>query len=282
MRSLFRNKPSSVRHAELVSASLNLLVKTRLVLLLLFISFSISAFAQPPRPSPQKLVNNLSTEYPDLLSAQETQLLENKLENFSNETSNQICVVIIDSLWGFSAADFSERIITTWGVGKKDKNNGIVILIKPTGGSGGRDAFIATGYGLEGAIPDLTCKKIVNHELIPNLKNGEPYKALDEATTVLMALAKGEYNSKDYSKKVSSGKGIFSWKTIIIIIVLILVLSRLFRGGGFTSYTGSGRHMGGFGGGWRGGSWGGGSSGGGGWGGFGGGMGGGGGAGGKW
>jgi len=250
-----------------------------LKLLILCLAVSISSFAQPQRPSPQRLVNNLSAEYPEFLSAEESQSLENKLENFSNETSNQICIVIIDSLWGFSAPDLTERILTTWGVGKKDKNNGIVILIKPTGGAGERDAFIGTGYGLEGAIPDLTCKKIVDHELLPNLKEGDPYKALDEATTVLMALAKGEYNSKDYSKRVSSRGGQPLWRYVIIGFVVLLLIARFFKRSGFSSYTGAGRYMGG---GWGGGFGGGSSGGGGGWGGFGGGMGGGGGAGGKW
>lgn len=242
---------------------------------------SLGAVAQdvPPRPSPPRLVNNLSTEFPTFISANEEATLEQKLQQFSNETSNQVCIVITDSLWGYEAADFCERIITTWGVGKKDKNNGIVIMVKPTGGSGGRDAFIGTGYGLEGAIPDITCQKIVDNELIPNLQTGQNYKALDAATTVLMALAKGEYNSKDYSKRVGGGGG-GNWRIIIVIIVVILILSRFFRKSGYTTYSGRGRHYGGgWGGGW--GSFGGGSSGGG-WGGFGGGSGGGGGAGGKW
>ncbi len=249
-------------------------------IVLLFV-FSTSLYAQsvPNRPSPQTLVNNLSKEFPGYLSTEETQALENKLEVFSNETSNQLCIVIIDSLWGFSTADFCERIITTWGVGKKDKNNGIIILIKPTGGAGDRDAFIATGYGLEGAIPDLTCKKIVDNELIPNLKNGESYKALDAASTVLMALAKGEYNSKDYSRKAGSKNGDSLWRYIIIAVFILIFIIRIFKRSGFSSYTGSGTF---YGGGFGGGSWGGGSSGGGGWDGFGGGSGGGGGAGGKW
>ena len=249
----------------------------KLIAILFFLTTQLFAQTVPDRPSPQRLVNNLSAEFQNYLTDEETTLLENKLEGFSNETSNQVCIVIIDSLWGFSAADFTERILTTWGVGKKDKNNGIVILIKPSGGAGERDAFIGTGYGLEGAIPDLTCKKIVDNELIPNLKNGESYKALDEATTVLMALAKGEYNSKDYSKRIN-GTGVWNWKYIILAIIILISVARIFRKSGFSSYTGGGRYYGGggFGG------FGGGSSGGGGWGGFGGGSGGGGGAGGKW
>ncbi len=250
-------------------------------LLILCFLFSMQVFSQslPERPSPQLLVNNLSKEFPEFLSSEEESALEQKLEKFSRETSNQICIIIIDSLYGYSTADFGERIITGWGVGKKDKNNGIVIVVKPTGGAGQRDVFIATGYGLEGAIPDLTCKKIVDNEIVPSFKSGDNYEGLNKASDVLMALAKGEYNYKDYSNNPFRKINMFWF--VIIVIFIVLFLKRLFRGGRtFTSSGGGWFYGGGFGGG--GSSWGGGSSGGGGWGGFGGGSGGGGGAGGKW
>jgi uncharacterized protein len=256
--------------------------------LILFFLISVSAFSQdlPERPMPQRLVNNLSKEFPDFLSSNESSALEEKLENFSRETSNQICIIIIDSLYGFSTADFGERIISKWGVGKKDKNNGIVIVIKPSGGSGQRSVFIATGYGMEGAIPDLTCKKIVDNELIPNFKNGGNYTALDKASDVLMSLAKGEFNYKDYDGNNSPLGNINMFWFIVIVIVIVLFLKRMFSGGRTISGSGGG-FFGGFflGGGFGGGSGfgGGGSSGGSsGWSGFGGGSGGGGGAGGSW
>src|SRR4051812_47288527 len=98
-------------------------------ILFLFLLFAQQFLAQnlPDRPSPPKLVNNLSREFPDFLSSEEKDQLEDRLERFSRETSNQICIIIVDSLYGYSVADFGERIITGWGVGKKDKNNGIVI-----------------------------------------------------------------------------------------------------------------------------------------------------------
>lgn len=92
------------------------------------------------------------------MNSSEAAQLEEKLEVFSNETSNQICVVIVDDLNGMDAADYAFKIGNTWGVGKADKDNGIVILIKPTSTDGGRSLFIATGKGLEGAIPDLATK----------------------------------------------------------------------------------------------------------------------------
>ncbi|PBQ30358.1 methanol dehydrogenase [Sphingobacteriaceae bacterium] len=239
------------------------------------------------RPNPPRLYNNLSKEFPDFLNASEAAQLEEKLEVFSNETSNQIVVVIVDDLNGLDASSYAFKIGNTWGVGKADKDNGIVILIKPTEADGGRSLFIATGQGLEGAIPDLATKKIRDNEITPYLKNGEYFKALDNGTDVLMKLAKGEINVKDYTRE-RGGKGKTPLALIIIVIVVIILLRSMFGGGGRGGRTfssagsalfwgsmlgGSGRGGGGFGGG---------GSSGGGFGGFGGGSFGGGGSGGSW
>lgn len=239
----------------------------------------------PPRPEPPRLYNNLSREFPDFLSPQEAAALEAKLQQFSNETSNQICVVIVDDLNGTDAGSYAFEIGNKWGVGQKGFNNGIVVLVKPTGGSGGRDLFIATGYGLEGAIPDLMTKRVREDHMYPHLKAGRNFDALNEGVTALMQLAKGEYNQKDKRRtgKKQKGGGLIA---IIVIIVVILIIRNFFGGGGGFTYSKRGRNvfwgggfggLGGFGGGGRG--WGGG---GGGFGGFGGGGFGGGGSGGKW
>ena len=186
-------------------------------------------------------------------------------------------VVVVDDFGGTDAASYATELGTSWGVGKKESNNGIVILIKPTKSDGGRDLFIAVGYGLEGAIPDLATKRIRENEMYPYLKSGDNYTAINNACEKLMGLAKGEINVKDYAKQKRSADG---WlKTIIIIIVILIIVGKFFGGGGGTTYHGGRYYGGGFGGG----SFGGGrSSGGGGFGGFGGGSFGGGGSGGKW
>jgi uncharacterized protein len=138
------------------------------------------------------------------------------------------------------------------GVGKKESNNGIVILVKPTGGAGGRDLFIAIGYGLEGAIPDLTTKRIRENEMYPYLKSGDNFAALDKATDVLMKLAKGEINKEDYSRRNSNGKQIKPGTIIIIIIIIIFIIKGFFGGGGGRTFSRGGSTIfwgGGFGGG---------------------------------
>jgi len=252
----------------------------------LLVLFSIPVFSQngiPDAPNPPRLVNNFSKEFPNFLSAEEQELLENKLVSFAESTSNQIVIVIVDDLAGYEPAEYAYELGDKWGVGHEKEDNGIVILIKPTGGAGERKFFIATGKGLEGALPDFTCRQIEEDELIPYLKTGEYYKALDNTTDVLMKFAKGEYNSVKYAKK--KGKGAKSTAIIVLVIIALFVylLSKGGRGGrgGMTMgpagffFMGSGF---GSGGGFGGGS----SSGGGGFGGFGGGGFGGGGSGGSW
>jgi uncharacterized protein len=126
---------------------------------------------------------------------------------------------------------------------------------------------------------------IEEEELIPNLKVGDYYGALDQTTNVLMSLAKGEYNSDQYGAKHKK-KGVDKWKLALMLIVFIIfIIISIKRGGkggrgGFTMGS-TGMFFGPrFGGGGWGGGFGGGSSGG--FGGFGGGGFGGGGAGGKW
>lgn len=222
-----------------------------------------------------RLVNNFSKKFPNFISSKEEESLERKLESFSNQTSNQIVIVIVDDLAGYEPAEYATELGEKWAVGQEKEDNGIVILIKPTKSDGGRKEFIAIGKGLEGAIPDAVSYQIEKQELVPNLKKGDFYKALDQTTDALMGLAKGEINTDKYKKDRVSGKSLL--KIIIIIIVLLIFFISRFRGGGRGGFTmGSGGIF------FGGGGFGGGSSGGGGFGGFGGGSFGGGGSGGDW
>ncbi|MEI7597005.1 MAG: TPM domain-containing protein [Bacteroidota bacterium] len=171
----------------------------------------------PEKPNPQRLVNDFS----QILSSEEVNQLEQKLVAFNDSTSNQIVIVIIDDLGGMDKAQYATELGHKWGVGQKDKDNGIVILVKPSGGQGERGAFISVGYGLEGAIPDLAAKQIVDNEMIPNFKSNNFYKGLDDATTVLMKLAAGEITAANYKKKKSFSPMLIG----IVLFIIIMIIS---------------------------------------------------------
>jgi uncharacterized protein len=263
------------------------------ILFSLFILFTGLVFGQseyiPDAPKPARLVNILSKEMPNFFSPGEVELLEKKLQQFSQETSNQIVIVVVDDLEGMEPWTFATELGQKWKVGQDKFDNGIVLLIKPTGRENQRKVHISVGYGLEGAIPDLTAKRIVDNELISNFKAGKFYLGVDQATSTLISLSKGEYSYQTYEKNLKKNERVRKLISFVIILVAIvfLIYRRNKNGGGGKGMTmGSrgffyGGMMGGMMGG-RGNSSGGGGFGGGGFGGFGGGGFGGGGAGGSW
>jgi uncharacterized protein len=251
-------------------------MKAILAILVLLWTSTISWSQIPDAPNPPRFFNNFSQA--GIISEEQGAELEAMLDQFEQETSNEITVVIIDDLGGDEAWHFAAELGKKWGVGKADKDNGVVLLVKPTEDNGGHQVFIAPGAGLEGAITDISCGEIVDNELIPNFKKGDYFTGIKNAITVLEKMAKGEINEKSYRKANKKNDLVSSIFGFLFIIILIIVLIRKGgRGGNGTTFGRGGFFVGGFGGGF-----GGGSSGGGGFGGFGGGSFGGGGSGGSW
>jgi uncharacterized protein len=178
----------------------------------------------PDRPVPPRLVN----DFAGLLNSNEVNYLESKLVAFNDSTSNQIAIVTVNDLAGYEKADYAIRLIEKWGIGQKEFDNGVVILVKAKTTTSRGETFIATGKGLEGAIPDITCAEIVDYEMIPAFKNEDYYEGLNRATDVLMALARGEYSSDQYGRK---GGAVKKTAPAGFFIILIIVLIALFNSG---------------------------------------------------
>ncbi len=248
---------------------------------------ALAAMAQvPERPNPPRLVNDFAGILGDC------QWLEDSLERIAVETSNQICVVTMNDFGGYDKAMMAYSIGQEWGVGKKGNNNGVVILIKPKTEDSKGEAFIAPGYGLEGAITDAISTRIVNQEMIPHFKENDYLGGVWAGAQVVRDLATGEYNEEDYAQQ-DDDSALFALILFILIFAFFMYLAHKSNqngggghrnnrdtgtwGGPIIFTTGSDWNRGGS-------SWGGGGgwSGGGGWGGFGGGSFGGGGGGGSW
>lgn len=173
----------------------------------------------PEKPVPPRLVN----DYSGILKNAEIQSLESKLSEFARNTSNQIVIVIINDLQGYDPADYAFRLGEKWGVGKKDKDNGIVVLVKPKTDNENGKIFIAVGYGLEGIIPDAVTKRIIEHEILPYFRQGKIYEGLNRGTDVLMSLAQKEFSSEKYLEQTKSQP------SAILIFIIILIIFFLFR-----------------------------------------------------
>jgi uncharacterized protein len=249
----------------------------------------------PAPMSPPRAVN----DFVNFFSPQEQTNLEQKLRNYNDTTSTAIVIAVVPSLNGYEINDYATRLLNQWKIGQAGKNNGVLVLVKPKSQDEKGQVYITTGYGAEGMLPDVVCKRIIENEVIPNFKEGKYYDGIDAAINTIIELSRGNYTADAYMKRTakhhSNGPAIFFGIIILFIIISAFGSSRnggqnlSSRGGGLPFWLlmglmgSSGRgSYGDFssGGGIFGG--GGDSGGGGGFGGFGGGSGGGGGAGGSW
>lgn len=184
--------------------------------------FTIDGQAQNiiAKPNPATLV----TDAAGVLTAEQKQALENKLVAIDDTSSNQIAVVIISSLDGYPKEEYANKLFRDWGIGNKKTNNGILLLIAIED----RQIRIEVGYGLEGAIPDITALNIIDNDIKPAFKAGNYYEGIDKATDDIAKAAVGEYKVKKAKK--SKGKG--SGGLFVLILIIIFVVLRNGRGGG--------------------------------------------------
>ena len=244
-------------------------VMMRKILSLLYIlAFVIPVFGGEIPPKPNTLVN----DYANILTRGEVGALESMLVAYSDSTSNQIAIVIENSLDGEEPFTRSVNIAEAWGIGGAKRDNGVLLYIAIAD----RKMYIQVGRGLEGAITDLLTGRIIQNEITPYFKSGDYYEGIRGGTLAIMKAAAGEYEAQKHSTR--GRKGLPAWMIILFVIIMIVITIFRRSGGGGGTYGGTrGYYGGGYvgGGGYSGG-------GGGGFGGFGGGSFGGGGSGGSW
>ena len=161
------------------------------------------------------------TDYTNTLSAGELQSLEDKLTAFNDSTSSQVAIVIMASVGNYDIADYAVQLYNRWGIGQKDKNNGVLLLVAKED----RKVWITTGYGMEGVFPDALVKRVVNNDILPNFKQGDYYEGLDQAVNSIMSIVKGEYTADTTSHK----KEKVPWFGILLalFVFFIVILSRI-------------------------------------------------------
>jgi uncharacterized protein len=137
-------------------------------LLFLFPFFQVQVLlAQniPAKPNPPRLVN----DFANMLMPSQVTALEQRLDTYNDSTSTQIVIVTVPTVGDYAMVDYAVKLGRDWGVGGKQFNNGIVILVSQND----HKVFIATGYGMEGSVPDAVCKEIIDNVIIPNFKTAE-------------------------------------------------------------------------------------------------------------
>jgi uncharacterized protein len=129
-------------------------------------------------------------DYAHVVDESTAQQFNQQLEDFERQTSNQILVVVYPKLQTDDALDdYCYRIFQAWGVGQKKLSNGAILFVFVQD----HKMRIQTGYGLEGALPDVTCVRILDDEMAPFFKQGDYENGLRAGINAIIAAAKGEY-----------------------------------------------------------------------------------------
>lgn len=181
------------------------------LLFMLILPLAVSGGDFPERPS------TLVSDFASLLTQQENAQLEHKLVAFDDSTSSQIAVVIMKSIGNYDISDYAIRLFNTWKIGQEKKNNGVLLLIAVDD----HKVFIATGYGVEGALPDITCHQIIRQDIVPNFKAGRYYAGIDAATTSILHAVNGDFKADPTIKK-KRNVGLFPFLMIALIVLLVI------------------------------------------------------------
>lgn len=197
------------------------------LLLIFLLLFAKHVVAQKifDKPNPPQAVN----DFGNFLEPFQRQALEQKLRNYNDSTSSAIVIITVPDLQGYDISQLSLKYLRDWGIGTKEKNNGVLILVSKAE----HKARIETGSGMEGVLPDILAKQIIDERMVPYFKENDYYRGFDNAVDAIIQAAAGEYKANPANKK-GGGPSV---KTIIFLVILFFVfISFLGGGGGGGSY----------------------------------------------
>lgn len=189
-----------------------------LLLLLAVATFMAPAQEMPPRGVGVGKIVHWVTDQTGTLSADEIRSLEARLKAIEAANSNQIVVVIIPTIGMESLEETALLIAEQSGVGKKEKNNGILLLIAKND----RKMRIEVGYGLEGALPDVLAGTIIRNEISPSFRSGDYYGGILAGVEAIDRSTRNEYTADPEGGKHGGG--------ILPLLLLLAVLFVLFNG----------------------------------------------------
>jgi uncharacterized protein len=186
----------------------------------------------PPRP------DRYFNDYAGVVSKEAALRFNEQLAQFERETSNQVVVAVFQKMQSDSdVADYTQRVAQAWGVGQKERRNGVVLFVFTQD----RKMFIQVGYGLEGALPDATAFDITERHVKPLFRAGNYEAGLATGIDLICKAIRGEY--KGAGKTVAeghSGGGFSGVLPFIIFVIVLIIISRVIRKLGGYSYSSRG------------------------------------------
>jgi uncharacterized protein len=192
-------------------------------LLFLFNFISIYCFAQKQVPElwGQRVHDEAHALKPETIDA-----LESKLKIFEDSTSNQVAILIVQSLDGDVIEDYSLRVAEKWKLGQKEKDNGVLLLVAIDD----HKMRIEVGQGLQGALTDAQSNRIIRDEMAPNFRRGDYDAGLTVGIDKIFLAIKGEYKAEEASDTTAAWIIFGVLFALTCIGILVVTFVREFRG----------------------------------------------------
>jgi len=142
------------------------------------------------------------TDYTATLSSNDIFSLKKKLADFEKKTTNQIAVLIIQSLKGDNLEDYSIRLADKWKIGQKGKDNGVILLVVKKD----RQLRIEVGYGLEHLITDSKSGSIIRETIIPLFKKNKFFEGINNGIDDIIKTISPNYFQNKGAPKTNLNK----------------------------------------------------------------------------
>ncbi|HXR36445.1 MAG TPA: TPM domain-containing protein [Candidatus Binataceae bacterium] len=160
-----------------------------------------------------------------ILSAATQSELTAMLARHEQATGEQVVVVTLPSLQGYSIEDFGYQLGRYWGIGQKDKNTGALLIVAPKE----HKVRIEVGYGLEGKLTDAMSRVIIERDILPEFKRGDFNAGVLAGTATILKVLGGDATAAQPSAELGAGStNLDSFLTVPVFFALVMILIFLF------------------------------------------------------
>jgi uncharacterized protein len=195
-------------------------MRSFLILVMLLLT-TLPALAQPKLPTLTGRVVDLA----NVLSPVQEAALTEQLAAHEARTSNQVVVATVPDLQGYDVERFAVDLLRAWGLGQKDRNNGVLLLVAPTE----REVRIEVGYGLEGTLTDALSSDIIHSRILPRFRAEDLPGGITSGVDGILAVVEGTYEPIAAPPAQDEIQALAPFLMVLAWIILVMILNRRSR-----------------------------------------------------